>query len=146
MNGNGGRMTIHFIKKFAKAQLPRTLAPGFFAPVSDTLLYNPKGNHSYAVDFERFNNQNGIVLELDTHNGGDLVQMRTYSSQSARWPTTITNDSQKDSKFEITNIYFIPANQDYLDHHLLEAKFSCYVYDRNEKPHLVNGYMRIHVN
>ena len=27
-NGNGGRMKIHFIRKFAKAQLTRTVAPG----------------------------------------------------------------------------------------------------------------------
>jgi hypothetical protein len=147
MNGNGGSMTIHFIKKFPKAQLTRTVAPGIFGPVSDTLLYTPKGNHSYAVDFERFNTQNGIVLELGTSNGGDFVQiMRTYSVQSPRSPTTITNDSQKDSKFQITNIYSIPAYQGWWDCHLLEAKFSCYVYDKNEKPHLVNGYIRIHVD
>jgi hypothetical protein len=147
MNGNGGNMTIHFIRKFAKAQLTRTVAPGILGPVSDTLLYNPKGNHSYAVDFERFNNQNGIVLDLGTRNDADRLEiMSTYSLQSPRWPTTITNDSQKDSKFEITNIYYIPAYQGWWNCHLLEAKFSCYVYDRNEKPHLANGYIRIHVD
>ena len=142
MNGNGGRIKIRFIKKFAKAQLTRTVAPGIFGPVSDTLLYKPKGKHSYAVDFERFNSQNGIALDIETRNG----KMFTYSKEIALWPTTITNDSQKDSKFEITNIYFIPDYQNYWDCHLLEATFSCFVYDRNEQPHLVNGYIRIHVN
>jgi hypothetical protein len=146
--GNGGRLTIHFAKKFAKAQLTRAVAPGILGPVSDTLLYYPRGGYPYAVDFDRFNSQNGIVLKLvGTVNGGNGTQLlSTYSVQMVRLPTTITNDSQKDSKFEITNISFVSAYQGWWNCHLLEAKFSASVFDSSEKPHHVDGYIRIHVN
>jgi hypothetical protein len=146
--GNGGRLQIRFVKKFGKTQLTRTVAPGIPGPVSDTLLYYPKGEYPYAVDFDRFNSQNGVVLELVGPGvGGHETQwMSTYSGQMVHSPTTITNDSQKDSRFEITNIAFIPAYQGWWNCHLLEAKFSANVFDRSEKPHHVNGFIRIHVN
>jgi hypothetical protein len=146
--GNGGRLTIHFAKKFAKTQLTRTVAPGIFGPVSDTLLYYPKGEYPYAVDFDRFNSQNGIVLELVSKvNGVNGTQiLSTNSEQSARLPTAVTNDSQKDSKFEITSVSFVPAYQGWWNCHLLEAKFSANVFDGSEKSHHVVGYIRIHVN
>lgn len=136
--GNGGRLTIHFAKKFAKAQLNRMVGPGILGPVSDTLLYYPKGEYPYAVDFDRFNSQNGVVLVL---NG-----MSTYSGQMVHLPTTITTASQKDSKFEITNISFVPAYQGWWNCHLIEATFSANVFDNSEKPHHVEGYLRIHVD
>jgi hypothetical protein len=146
--GNGGNLTIKFVKKFAKAQLTRTVAPGIFGPVSDTLLYYQKGEYPFAVDFERFNNQNGIVLDLiGTVSGSNAVQiMSTYCYKSAGSSTTITNDSQKDSKFEIINIAFVPAYQGWWNCHLIEAKFSANVFDSNERPHHVDGYIRIHVD
>lgn len=144
---NGGRLTVLFAKKFAKAQLTRTVAPGIFGPVSDTLLY-PKGEYPYAVDFDRFNSQNGIVLELvgKVEGGNGTQLMSTYCEQTVRLPTTITNDSQKDAKFEITNVAFVPVYQGWRNCHLLEAKFSANVFDSCEKPHHVKGYIRIHVD
>jgi hypothetical protein len=146
--GNGGTLTIHFVKKFVKTQMTRTVAPGILGPVSDTLLYYPKGQYPYAVDFDRFNSQNGIVLELiGKVNGASGAQiMSTNCEQPVRIPTTITNDSQKDSKFEITSISFVPAYQGWWNCHLLEAKFSANFFDGSEKSHHVDGYMRIHVN
>ena len=100
------------------------------------------------MDFDRFNSQNGVVLELagPVNGSSGIHLMSTYSSQAVHWPTTINNDSQKDSKFEITNIYFIPAYNGWWNCHLLEAKFSASVFDGSENPHLVEGYLRIHVD
>ena len=145
--GNAGWLNIKFVKKFAKAQLTGPFI-GILTPVSDTLLYYPKGEYPYAVDFERFNSQNGIVLELlGTVSGSNATErMSTNSEKSARWPTTITNESQKDSKFEIINVAYVPAYKGWWNCHLIEAKFSANVFDRNETPHHVDGYIRIHVD
>ena len=143
----GGDLTVTFAKKFAKSQLTSNVS-GIKAPVSDTLLY-PKGEQKYAVDFDGFNRQNGVVLEIPTDIGsvgGVKAVLKTYSSE-VYIPTTINADSQKGSKFEITNVYFFPANGSWLDSHILEAKFSAILFDRWENPHrLENGYIRIHIN
>jgi len=145
----GGDLTIRLAKKFAKSQLTRNV-DFIKAPVSDTLLYYPKGEQKYAVDFGGFNRHNGVVLEIPTHIGyviGNQLPNLTTNTDKVYIPTTINADSQKDSKFEITNVYFFPANGVWLDHHILEAKFSAIVFDIYEKPHrLENGYIRIHVN
>ena len=147
--GVGGDLTIGFVKKFAKSELTRNV--NFIkAPVSDTLLYYPKGEQKYAVDFEGFNRHNGVVLEIPTHIGSilgaPLPNLRT-NTDKVYIPTAINADSQRGSKFEITNVYFFPANGVWLDHHILEAKFSAIVFDIYENPHrLENGYIRIHVN
>ena len=143
---NGGNLTIKFVKKFAKAQLTRTVAPGILGPVSDTLLYYTKGEYPYAVDFQRFNCQNGIVLEFLGPVSGGVQRMSTYSKQAVSISTTITNESQKESKFEIINISFVPAYQGWWNCHLIEAKFSANVFDKDEKAHHVDGYLRIHVD
>lgn len=143
----GGDLTVTFLKKFAKSQLTRNV--NFMkAPVSDTMLYYPKGEQKYAVDFQGFSRYNGVVLELPTNIGsvgGFPSLLKTYNDNVYR-PTVINADSQIGSKFEITNIYFFPANGSYIDHHIVEAKFNAIVFDRWENPHrLEKGYIRIHV-
>jgi hypothetical protein len=142
-----GDLTITFAKKFAKSQLTRNVG-GIKGPVSDTMLYYPKGEQQYAVDFDGFNRYNGVALDIPTDIGsvgGFRSILRTYSDE-VYIPTTINADSQKDSKFEITNVYFLPANGSWLKSHILEAKFNAIVFDRWENPHrLENGYVRIHI-
>ena len=145
--GYPGDLTVRFVKKFAKSQLTRAITGSIFGPASDTLLYYPKGEQGYAVDYSRFNSQNGVVLEIATESIGNVRQIiSTYSSEMVHLPTTIANDSQKNSTFNITNIYFVPAYGGWLDSHILEAKFEAVLFDGNENPHyLKNGYIRIHV-
>ena len=146
--GSGGGLKVSFVKKFAKSQLTRIMFPGIVGPLSDTLLYYPKGEQKYAVDYDRFNSQNGVTLEIITGNiGGVKSVLRTYSTEMVHFPTTINTDSQKNSKFEITNVHFFPANGGWLDSHILEAKFSAVLFDKDEKPYrLENGYLRIHID
>ena len=144
----GGDLTITLAKKFAKSQLIRNMG-GIKGPVSDTMLYYPKGEQKYAVDFGGFNRCNGVALDIPTDIGsvgGFGSILKTYSDE-VYIPTTINADSQKGSKFEITNVYFLPANGSTLESHILEAKFSAVLFDRNEEPHrLEKGYLRIHVD
>jgi hypothetical protein len=138
---HGGNLKIRLVQKFAKNELTRNFL-GIEAPVSDTILYYPKGNHPYAVDFSRFNTQNGVALEAFVETANGRTWMSTYSDLPVLLPTAITNDSQKDSKFEVINVYNVPGNG-----HVLEAKFSANFFDKDEKVQkLENGYIRIHVD
>lgn len=138
----GGNLKITLVKKFGKNQLKPSAGIWVFRPVSDTLLYYPKGQRLYAVDYDRFNSQNGVVLQVM----GNTGNMRTYSYKPVSVSTAISNGSQKDSKFEITNVYWVPASDGWLDRHILEAKFTATVFDNDERPHrLENGYLRLHV-
>jgi hypothetical protein len=138
---HGGNLKIRLVQKFAKNELPRNL-PGIVAPASDTVLYYPKGNHPYAVDFSRFNTQSGVVLEAFVETANESTRMSTYSDAAAVLPTAIANDSQKDSKFEVINVYMVPGMG-----HILEAKFSANLFDKYENVQkLENGYIRIHVD
>jgi hypothetical protein len=145
---NGGDLTITFAKKFAKSQLTRNVGFNIMGPRSDSMLYYPKGEQKYAVDFDGFNRYNGVALDIPTDIGsvgGFRSVLRTYSEQ-VYIPTNINTNSQKDSKFVITNVYFFPPNGSWLESHILEAKFSAIVFDRWEMPHrLENGYIRIHI-
>ena len=142
----GGDITLSLVKKFAKNQLTRDMSLGMVGPPSDTVLYYPKGERQYAVDFSRFNSQNGVVLKVKKRIGNTIQEMRTHSSEMVSLPTTITDQSQKNSRFEITNVYFVPAGNGYTDRHILEVKFKAVLFDGLEKPHyLENGYIRIHV-
>lgn len=139
---NPGTLKILFAKKFAKSQLVSNRHPGIKSPVSDTLLYYPKGGRPYAVDYNRFNSQDGIALAVIGRTGSATSWLFSYCYQSARLPTTITNDSQKNATFEITDFYKLPTGE-----HILEAKFTANFFDRGEKPiRAEKGYVRIHVD
>lgn len=145
---NGGDLTVTFAKKFAKSQLTGNRG-GIKSPVSDSLLYYPKGEQKYAVDFGGFNRYNGVVLDIPTDIGslGGFRSVLTTYSDHVYIPTIINADSQKGSKFVITNVYVFPSNGGNLDTYIVEAKFNAIVFDRWEMPHrLENGYIRIHVN
>lgn len=146
--GTVGGLTVSFVKKFAKSQLTRAIISGIVGPVSDTLLYYPKGEQQYAVDYDRFNSQNGVALEIiTTSNSGVKDVLRTYSTEMVHLPARIKTNSEKDSKFEITNIHFFPAIESGPNSHVLEAKFSAVLFDKNEKSHrLENGYLRINID
>jgi hypothetical protein len=139
---NNNKLTVYFVKKICKNDLIRNVGFGIMGPVSDTTLYYPKGQHPYAVDFDRFNSQNGIVLNLSAPSINQTDALISYINQSAYWQSSLNNNCQADSKFEITYIYNLPNGA-----HLLEAKFTANLFDRNEKlKKLENGYLRIHVD
>lgn len=140
-----GDIKLSFVQKFAKSDLRQTNNQ-FYSPVSDTLLYYPKGNRPYMMDYYRFNRENGVLLSVRVGPAGPVpIYWTSYATKaSALLPPTLTQDSQKDSKFDITNVSFVPGSGGAPNKHAVEARFSCLVFDYDEKPHRVeNGYVRI---
>ena len=136
---NDGHVIIHFVKKYPKNQLIKPIL-GILAPVTDTPLY-VKGTRNYAVDFDRFNSQNGIALEVVNRTGTSTETLLTFIYASRFAATTLNNDCQSNSQFEILNMY-----KDSDGRNIIEAKFTSNLFDKFENlKRLENGYMRIHV-
>ena len=118
----------------------------YVGPVFDTLLY-PKGNHLYAVDFERFNNQNGIALELDTRTMATCYKEWTptpYSQPSGQQQLPMTARKIQNSKSQTFTSYppIKVIGTATCWRQSLAATFTIGM--RNLT--VVNGYIRIHVN
>jgi hypothetical protein len=136
---NDGSIIIHFIKKYPKNLLIKPIL-GIMAPVTDTPLY-VKGFRNYAVDFDRFNSQNGIAMEVINRTGSSAEILMTYIYASPFSASTLNNDCQSNSQFEIINVYKGPDGR-----RIIEAKFTANLFDKYENlKRLENGYMRIHV-
>jgi hypothetical protein len=112
------RIQINFVRKYGKNQMtkPDLLS---YVPTNKSGLYT-KGQHPYAVDFEKFNTQNGIAINV-SHPG--YPYMTSYLPWSHNWLTTIGYDCQDNSSFEITRLQRL-RNGNFL----MEAKFSVNMY------------------
>ena len=138
---NSGELKIIFVKNFHKNQLPKDVGFGIMGPVSDTALYYPLGQHPYAVDYEGFNNQSGIVLNVFSPLVNPIDHLITYMYRSPYLGSTLNNNCQSDSKFEVTYVYKMPNGG-----YVLEARFTANLFDRYEKvKRLENGYLRMHL-
>jgi hypothetical protein len=145
------RIEVSFVRKYGKNQMtkPNVL---FYIPTNKSGLY-AKGKHPYAVDFGRFNTQNGIAINVS--NPG-YPYMTSYLTDSRRWLTTIGYDCQSNSSFEVTRLQRL-RNGNFL----LEARFNANIYSYNasvptppgEKPtevatlhRIENGFIRLQVD
>ena len=139
--GGGGYLDISFIKKYGKNQLTKTWFGGILGPATDLELYK-KGEHNYAVEYERSNSQNGIAFAVINTTNTSSERLITYINASAFWSTTIPSDCQNDSKFEIVKLFPLADGS-----HIMEAIFTATVFDAKEKAKkLENGYLRLNVN
>lgn len=128
------RLRFFFAKKYRNYAENGTLST--FVPQNELDVFGV-GKYPYAVDLEKENTQNGIVIEILSNkqflktNGPDLFGV----------PTLINKDAQKGSTFEVTKLTNIES-----DVYLLEAKFSATLFDHEEKPKKVeNGYLRLRI-
>ena len=136
---NDGRLIIYFVKKYGKNQLVNPIG-GIMAPVTDTPLYL-KGLQNYAIDFNRFNSQDGIALQVTNRTGTSSEILFTYIDASPFSSTTLNNDCQQNSQFEIIKVYTSPSGG-----RIIEAKFTANLFDKYERlKRLENGYLRINV-
>ena len=136
---NDGRLIIYFVKKYGKNQLINPIG-GIMAPVTDTPLYL-KGIQNYAIDYNRFNRQDGIALEVTNRTGTSSEILLTYINASPFSSTTLKNDCQENSQFEIINVNKLPNGG-----RIIEAKFTANLFDKYERiKRLENGYLRINV-
>lgn len=128
------QIKVSFAKKYRNYADNGTLLT--FVPQNELDVFGV-GKHPYAVDLEKENTQNGIVIEILSNrkhlktNGPDLFGV----------PTLINKDAQKGSTFEVTKLTKLEA-----DVYLLEAKFSATLFDDEEKPKkMENGYLRLRI-
>ena len=136
---NDGRLIIYFVKKYGKNQLINPIG-GIMAPLTDTPLYL-KGIQHYAIDYDRFNSQDGIALQVTNRTGTSSEILFTYIDASPFSSTTLNNDCQQNSQFEIINASKLPNGG-----RIIEAKFTANLFDKNERlKRLENGYLRINV-
>ena len=131
---------LRFTKKYGKNQLAPKIGT-MLAPATDIDLYG-MGPHKFAVEFERFNNDEGVVLTMDKWTGSSFERLSTNSNASVSWPTTINPQSHNDSEFEIVKVQPLPYGY---DGYIIEARFSANVFDKQEQGKRVEGYVRFRI-
>ena len=99
--------------------------------------------HKFAVEFERFNNDEGVVLTMDKWTGSSFERLSTSSKTPVSWPTTIGPQSHNNSEFEIVKVQQVPYGY---RGHIIEARFSANVFDRQEQAKRVEGYVRFRID
>lgn len=136
---NRNSIEIQFLKKYNRNQAqPKTNQTAFFIP-SDKLDLFSTGEKKFALDFTRNNSQNGITLELN----GEYYGLQTYGYSSLFYQKPLSQELQKDSKFEIIKLQKLESGK-----YLLEAKFNASVYraDGTNLKKIENGYLRLKLN
>ena len=136
---NRSEITISFLKKYHKNQAqPANNQTSLFMPVNKLELFTV-GERKFALDFQRNNSQNGIVLELR----GDNYGFQTNGYPSLVYHALLKPELQSQSKFEITNLQKLKSGK-----YILEAKFNASVYwgDGTHLRKIDNGYIRIKIN
>jgi hypothetical protein len=141
--GDKGSFELTFTKKYAKNQLVSSPYTAMLAPATDMDLYQ-LGLHKFAVEFERFNNDEGVVLAVDNQGGTFGEPLYSWSVAPVPYPTTITPQSHNNSVFEIVKVQPLPYGH---AGHIIEARFSASVFNNKEQPKRVeNGYVRFYTN
>ena len=138
---DNGNFHLEFTKKYGKNQLAPKIGT-MLAPATDTVLY-AKGLHKFAVEFDRFNNDEGVVLTMHNWTGSSFETLSTNSQAPVSWPTTISPRSHNNSEFEIVKVQPLPYNY---RGHIIEARFSASVFDKQEQAKRVDGYVRFRID
>ncbi len=126
-----------FCKKYAKKDMTQQ----FFVwhPENQLDLFRP-GLQGFATDWERENSYDGVSLKVIFKEGGKYTTYSTHSQQYPNFPTGITNDSQKGSRFDIVKLAYTKRG-DYI-----EAKFKTKIFNLKEESKVIEkGFMRLHV-
>lgn len=130
-------MQILFSKKLAKKDCRQER--WFYYP-NDQLDLFRRGLQGFATDFDRENSYDGVGISMDLKEGDKRVTYSTYSLQFPTLPTSITNNSQKGSFFDITKIATIQRG-DYI-----EAKFKAKIFNLKEESKIIEkGFIRLHI-
>ena len=128
---------VLFCKKLAKKDCRNEMS--FFYPKNSLDLFKT-GLQGFATDFERENSYDGIGINVILKNGDKYVTHSTYSLQYPSRRTSITNDSQKGSYFDITKVSYIPLG-DYI-----EAKFKAKTFNlEGDVKTIEKGFLRLNI-
>ncbi|MHA4894667.1 hypothetical protein ACXZ1K_07950 [Pedobacter sp. PWIIR3] len=138
IKANKSFMILSFLKVYNKAETEfATENNGGWLnyPKDRTVIFAP-GSYKYATDYWRNNSISGIAVRLINENG----EFKSYTQSDLGKPASVTQNDQRDSKFEIISIK--KRKSDYL----LEARFNVTLFDDNHKMQKVeNGYLRFSV-
>jgi len=130
-------LKLIFSKKLAKKDCLQEL--WFFYPKDQLELFRP-GLQNFATDFDRENSYDGVGIELTQREGDKIVTYSTYSLQFESFPTSITNDSQDGSYFDITKLATIPRGE------YIEATFKAKVFNLEEEVKSIDkGFLRLRI-
>lgn len=133
-NGSAGSsFKIYFIKKYNKNEMEKNVWNTFLPKNTEELFQ--VGQYKYAVDYGKEDAMDGIAIGFSAGQS-----FYSYSNAFPGRPTSITPESQQQSKFEI--IRFVKLTN---GSYLLEAKFNATVFDYDEtvKKNIENGYLRL---
>lgn len=132
------RINISFSKKYHRNELPLRVF-NVFVPSDNSKIFKA-GLQPFAVDLNLENTMDGISIEVSIQ---DLKsQLSTYMPAfSILIRTDLTNDIQKNSRFEITKVQKLNEKL-----HLLEGRFEVNLFDEAGKMYkLENGFFRFPV-
>jgi hypothetical protein len=131
-------LKLVFVKNFKTTEMGTGPLPGIKWPtLTEQMKMFALGQHPYTLDYDRFNYQNGIAMEVrDINNKFWTTYVDKFSSER----TTIPTNAQANSVFEVTRLQKLRGN-DY--DYLLEARFSAAIFDANEQSKKITGYIRV---
>lgn len=128
-------LKIHFNKKYKTTELVKSFQQ--LIPKNQSDIFKP-GKQSFAIDFEKENTREGVVLSLYTQG----VFLSSTKPGFSIYLQSHKMDIQDNSSFEILKVEHIKD-----DKYLLEAVFSMNLFDQDEKLYRVEkGFMRKNIN
>jgi hypothetical protein len=130
-------MRVLFCKKYAKKDLVKEVI--WWYPKNQLDLFKP-GLQNFATDWQRENSYDGVGLSLSLKNGDKYETYSTYSQQYPNLSTTISNNSQSGSHFNIVKLAYTKRG-DYI-----EANFKLKIFNPKEESKTIEkGFMRLQV-
>jgi len=144
-------MTIMFAKKYGINQLLKNNLNLYVLPEDEKSIFYSEKRYPFAVDYGRSNTMNGVALSFRTYDGDDyLMSYKTYSPAPWGRETSVMNDAQKDSEFEIIKIHSLPDGNTIVEAKFRAKVFGQYFYEANsgiseETKMVEDGYVRFRV-
>lgn len=135
---NNSFMVFSFIKVYANSETELTNENngGYLNyPKNKAGMFSP-GMYKYATDLFRNNSISGVAIRVINDHG----EFKSYGQLDLSKPASVTQNDQRDSKFEIMNIQ--KRKSDYL----IEAKFNLNTFNEDKQAQKIeNGYLRFSV-
>lgn len=128
-------LEMYFNKKYKTTELFKSFQQ--MIPKNQSDIFKP-GKQSFAIDFEKENTREGVVLLLYTKG----ISLSSTKPGFSIYLQSHKMDIQNNSSFEILKVEHIKD-----DRYLLEAIFSMNLFDKDEKLYRVEkGFMRKNIN
>lgn len=129
----GNNLELSFTKKYNDSELEQ--GPVYLQAKSHLDIFKI-GELPFAVDYDKENTMDGMVIELNSK--GKILSTKVPGF-SILIRSALNNDIQNNSNFEITKIEHLKE-----DKYLIEAKFNANIFDGDENLYRIkNGFLRL---